>query len=194
MPLEITVPGRELYDPVNDLFSYSKETTLKLEHSLVSLSKWESKWKIPFLSLGQQRLGKEKGKQLTPEQLIDYVRCMTLTQNVDPSVYNCLTKENMDAILKYIEDPMTATTINQQQKKKGSSQGRVITSELIYAWMAILRIPYEVCQKWHLNRLLTLIQVTGLEQEPPKKMDPKNVLKQNHSLNAARRMRHHSKG
>ena len=191
--LKITIPGQELFDPETNLFHYTKPVTLVLEHSLVSLSKWESKWKIPFLSLGQQRLGKDKDNQLTPEQFLDYVRCMTLTQNVDPEVYKCLTKENLNDILHYIEDPMTATTISKQQKK-GSNQGRVITSELIYAWMAILRIPYEVCQKWHLNRLLTLIQVTGLEQEPPKKMDPKNVLKQNRSLNAARRMRHHSKG
>ena len=192
--LKITIPGQELYDPEKNLFHYTKGTTLVLEHSLVSLSKWEAKWKIPFLSLGQQRPGKNPEKQLTPEQFLDYVRCMTLTQNVDPEVYNYLTRDNLNDIMKYIEDPMTATTISKQQQKKGSNQGRVITSELIYAWMAILRIPYEVCQKWHLNRLLMLIQVTGLEQEPPKKMDPKNVLRQNKSLNAARRMRHHTKG
>jgi hypothetical protein len=116
---------------------------------------------------------------------------MTLTQNVDDNVYLSLTKQNLDDNLHYIEDPMTATTITQLQKKGG--RGRIITSELIYAWMAILRIPYE-CQKWHLNRLLMLIQVTGLEQEPPKKMDPKTVMKQNSSLNKARRLKHHSKG
>lgn len=191
--LKITIPGQELYDPEKNLFHHTKGATIVLEHSLVSLSKWEAKWKIPFLSLGQPRPGKDPARQLTPEQFIDYVRCMTLTQNVDPEVYNYLTRDNLNDIMKYIEDPMTATTISKQQKK-GSNQGRVITSELIYAWMAILRIPYEVCQKWHLNRLLMLIQVTGLEQEPPKKMDPKNVLRQNKSLNAARRMKHHSKG
>jgi hypothetical protein len=190
--LKITIPKRELYDPATEMFSYTKEVTLTLEHSLVSLSKWESKWKIPFLSLGQQRPGTSPDKGLSPEQFLDYVKCMTLTQNVDPMVYNALTEENLKDILHYIEDPMTATTINKQQQK-GGKQGRVITSELIYAWMAILRIPYE-CQKWHLNRLLMLIQVTGLEQEPPKKMDPKNVLRQNSSLNKARRMKHHSRG
>ena len=189
--LKITIPGQELFDPEKNLFYKTKEVTLTLEHSLVSLSKWESKWKIPFLSLGQQRPGARADNTLSPEQFLDYVKCMTLTQNVDDNVYLSLTKQNLDDILHYIEDPMTATTITQQQKKGG--RGRIITSELIYAWMAILRIPYE-CQKWHLNRLLMLIQVTGLEQEPPKKMDPRAVMKQNSSLNKARRLKHHSKG
>lgn len=193
MSIQIVVPGQELYDPVKDLFYLTKETTLTLEHSLVSLSKWEAKWKTPFLSIGQQRPGTTPGKQLSPEQFKDYVKCMTITQNVDDKIYESLTQENVHDIMEYIKDPMTATTVNPQQKKAGGNLGRTITSELIYAWMAILRIPYE-CQKWHLNRLLILIQVTSLEQEPPKKMDPKNVLKQNSSLNKARRLKHHSKG
>jgi hypothetical protein len=192
MPLKITVPGQELYDPEKNLFHVTKEQTLILEHSLVSLSKWEAKWKKPFLSMGQQSRMGVADMQMTPEMLLDYIRCMTLTQNVDQNVYNALTKENLETVVKYMEDPMTATTISQQQKKGG--RGRIVTSELIYAWMAILRIPYDPCQKWHINRLLMLIQVTGLEQEPPKKMDPRSVMRQNSKLNAARRMRHHSKG
>ena len=194
MPLTITIPGQELWDPVNEVFCKSKPVTLALEHSLVSLSKWESKWKKPFLALGQNGAAgrsQDPDKQLSPEQFLDYVRCMTMTQNVDDNVYHALTKENLESIVKYIEDPMTATTISNHQRKKGPP--RVITSELIYAWMAILRIPYE-CQKWHLNRLMMLIQVTGLEQEPPKKMDPRAVMKQNQSLNAARRAKHHTRG
>ncbi len=187
--LKITVPGVELFDPETGLIYTTKETTLALEHSLVSLSKWESKWKIPFLSSGSGPASAKR--QLTTEQLLDYIRCMTLTQNVDPMVYQSLTKENLTDIMKYIEDPMTATTINPQQQKRGKQ--RVVTSELIYYWMTALNIPSEY-QKWHLNRLLTLIQVASIEQEPPKKMDPKSVMRQNHSLNAARRAKHHTKG
>lgn len=189
----IIVPGNELYDPVKEIFYQTKPTVLKLEHSLVSLSKWESKWKKPFLAMTQSRPGRKPEDQISPEQFLDYVRCMTLTQNVDDNVYHALTKENLESIVHYIEDPMTATTISNANRKAGG-RGRIVTSELIYAWMAILRIPYDPCQKWHLNRLLMLIQVTGLEQEPPKKMDPHSVMKQNSKINAARRMRHHTKG
>lgn len=186
--LKITVPGNELFDPEKNLFYVTKETNLSLEHSLVSLSKWESKWKIPFLSSGSSPAAK---KTLTPEQLLDYIKCMTLTQNVDPNVYQALTRENINDILAYIEDPMTATTITQKDQRRGKQ--RVVTSELIYYWMTALNIPFE-CQKWHLNRLLMLIQVASIEQEPPKKMDPKSVMRQNHSLNAARRAKHHTRG
>ena len=187
--LKITVPGVELFDPETGLIYTTKETTLALEHSLVSLSKWESKWKIPFLSSGSGPASAKR--QLTQEQLLDYIRCMTLTQNVDPMVYRSLTRENLNDIMKYIEDPMTATTINPQQQKRGKQ--RVVTSELIYYWMTALNIPSEY-QKWHLNRLLTMIQVASIEKEPPKKIDPKSVMRQNHSLNAARRAKHHTKG
>jgi hypothetical protein len=186
--LKITVPDIDLFDPETNLFHSKKGATIALEHSLVSVSKWESKWKIPFLSSGA---GPSTKRNLTPEQLLDYIRFMTLTQNVDPDIYQMLTKENFQEILKYIEDPMTATTINPRQGKRG--QNRVVTSELIYYWMTALNIPFE-CQKWHLNRLLTLIQVASIEQEPPKKMDPKSVMRQNHSLNAARRAKHHTRG
>lgn len=183
--LKITIPGNELFDPEKNLFYVTKETTIALEHSLVSLSKWEAKWKVPFLGNGVTKTN------LTPEQLIDYIKFMTITQNVDPNVYSGLTQQNINDIMKYIEDPMTATTITQRQQKRG--RNRVVTSELIYYWMTALNIPFE-CQKWHLNRLLMLIQVASIEQEPDKKMDPRSVMKQNRSLNAARRARHHSKG
>ena len=119
---------------------------------------------------------------------------MTITQNVDPNTYNALTSENIEAIKGYMEDPMTATTISQKNKKRG--QNRVITSELIYAWMAILRIPYQ-CEKWHLNRLLTLIQVTSIEQDPDdkgRKVPQQQVMSQQKALNAARRKKFNSKG
>ena len=179
--LEIVIPGAEQWDEVKQEFISTKEQTLKLEHSLVSLSKWESKWCQPFLSK----------KEKTVEQTIDYIKCMTLTQNVDPNVYNLLTKDNILKINEYISAPMTATTFHQENK--GGGNGELITSELIYYWMVSLNIPFE-CQKWHLNRLFTLIKVCSIKNQPPKKMSKKDILSRNVSLNAARRKQLNSKG
>ncbi|MBR4430998.1 MAG: hypothetical protein IKU36_01725 [Bacteroidales bacterium] len=184
--LEIIVPKtEELWDPVHEIFLSTKETKLTLEHSLVSLKKWESKWKVPFLN----------NKQMTEDQLRDYVKCMTITQNVDPLVYYALTQENLKAIVEYMEDPMTATVINERNlpKGKGGTGQKVITAEMIYYWMTALNIPFE-CQKWHLNQLMTLIKVASIEQQPPKQMSKRDIMAQNKSLNAARRARMHSKG
>ena len=179
--LEIVIPGAEQWDEVKQEFISTKEQTLKLEHSLVSLSKWESKWCQPFLSK----------KEKTVEQTIDYIKCMTLTQNVDPNVYNLLTKDNILKINEYISAPMTATTFHQENR--GGGNGEIITSELIYYWMVSLNIPFE-CQKWHLNRLFTLIKVCSIKNQPPKKMSKKDILSRNASLNAARRKQLNSKG
>jgi hypothetical protein len=179
--LRITIPEQSLWDPANEEFLYTKEQTITLEHSLLSISKWESKWNVSFLSSSQK---------LTNEQLTDYIRCMTLTQNVDPLIYNCLTNENLKAINDYIAAPMTATTITRQ--KKGPSREK-ITSELIYYWMVALQIPFE-CQKWHINRLLTLIEVCNIKNTPPKKMGKRDLMARNKSLNAARRKAHNTKG
>ena len=179
--LEIVIPGAEQWDEVKQEFISTKEQTLKLEHSLVSLSKWESKWCQPFLSK----------KEKTVEQTIDYIKCMTLTQNVDPNVYNLLTKDNILKINEYISAPMTATTFHQENK--GGGNGELITSELIYYWMVSLNIPFE-CQKWHLNRLFTLIKVCSIKNQPPKKMSKKDIMSRNAALNAARRKQLNSKG
>lgn len=181
MPLTIHVPDRELYDPIKNRFIQVKGQTLVLEHSLLSIAKWESKWHKAYLSLNSK----------TPEEALDYVRCMTLTTGVDPNIYMVLTEENAKDIKEYIKDPMTATTINRRDKRRSRE---VITNELIYYWMTALNIPFEPCQKWHINRLLTLIEVASIKQEPPKKMRPKDVASQYASLNAARRAMLHSKG
>lgn len=179
--LKITVPAATLWDESRECFIPVKEQELQLEHSLVSISKWESKHHKPFLS--------KKGK--TKEESIDYVRCMTLTQNVDPNVYIALTAANMNDIDKYINDPMTATQI--RKRMSVSSGNKQITSELIYYWMTVLHIPFE-CQKWHLSRLLTLIEVANIEGQPQKKMSPEEVMRHNAELNAKRRAALHSKG
>lgn len=180
--LEIVIPGTELFDPVTETFTITNEVKLQLEHSLYALAKWESKWCIPFL-------GNDK---ITREQNADYVRCMTLTEGVDPSVYLGLTDQNLQDIANYLEAPMTATKINDTASKANTS-GSYVTSERIYYWMAALRIPFE-CQYWHLNRLLTLIRVAEIEQRPPKKMGRREAMQQQKSLNAARRAKHRSRG
>ena len=131
--LQITIPAREVaYDEVKNEFCYTKEWTLQLEHSLVSISKWESKWHKPFLDK----------KEKTAEEIIDYIRCMTITQNVDPEVYNNLTKDNISAIIAYIDDPMTATWFNDDENKKPARR-KILTNELIYHAMCSYNIPVE---------------------------------------------------
>jgi hypothetical protein len=179
--LQITIPSVELWDEVNERFIKTKETSISLEHSLVSLSKWESKWCKPFLSKDTK----------TTEEIIDYIRCMTLTQNTDPNVYNYLTKENIKQVQDYIDAPMTATTIHNDKNSPRSRE--TVTSELIYYWMIALNIPFE-CQKWHLNRLLTLVRVCNIKNRPTKKMSRSQLLSRNAALNAARRQQLNSKG
>ena len=178
--LEIVIPEVELWDEGNQKFIKVKEQTLRLEHSLVSLSKWESKWGKPFLTKQNK----------TNEETIDYIKCMTLTQNVDPIVYSCITNNNIIQINDYIGAPMTATTFSNEQ---GKPNREIITAEIIYYWMIALNIPFE-CQKWHLNRLLTLIKVCSVKNQPDKKMSKKDVLNRNASLNAMRRQQLNSKG
>ena len=176
----IEIPGGEYWDEINEQFIYKKPQIIQIEHSLVSIAKWESKWHKPFLQT----------KQLTIEESLDYLRCMTLTQNVDPYVYLRIDDKTMQEINDYISDPMTATWFS-DQKKKGNKE--VITAEIIYYWMVALGIPFE-CQKWHLNRLLTLVQVCNIKNSPSKKMRPKEILANNAALNAARRKALNTKG
>jgi len=172
--LRIIINGAEEFDEKNNEFLTIRDQELQLEHSLVSLSKWESFWKKPFLTK----------KEKTTEESLDYVRCMTLTQNVDPKVYNLLTTSQIDKISKYIEDPMTATTFSKRDNQLINRE--IITAEVIYYWMIALSIPFE-CQKWHLNRLLTLINVCNIKNQPKKNIKTNEILNRNRELNAARR-------
>lgn len=181
MPLSITVPARELFDPRTGEFIETKETVLHLEHSLISISKWESKWHKPYLSKEDK----------TREEAVDYIRCMTLNGGVDPNVYLSLTEDNINTIMEYMSDSMTATTIKKENQRPSRE---IVTSEVIYYWMTELNIPFDPCQKWHFSRLLTLIEVCSIKKTPPKKMSKADTLRQNHALNAARRAKHHSRG
>ena len=181
--LRITIPGSsELWDEEKQEFlPPSKDVTLQLEHSLLSLSRWESKWNKAFL----------KKDEKSNEELIDYIRCMTLNRDVDPSVYHRLTSENFQQVNDYIGAPMTATYFR-DDKVMGHNR-ETITAELIYYWMISLNIPFE-CQKWHLNRLFALIKVCSIKNSPPKKMSKTEIARQQAQLNAARRKKHHTKG
>ena len=182
--LKITIPSAELWDEDKEEFVYTKEQTLQLEHSLVSLSKWESKWCKAFLSKHEK----------TFEETVDYVKCMTLTQNVNSDVYQYLTNKNIAEINRYIEAPMTATYFSDD--KIGKTSREQITSELIYYWMVALNIPFE-CDKWFLNNLLTLIRIASIKNAPPEKNKKKNSSaswKNMNAINRARRAKMHTNG
>lgn len=183
--LTVTIPSSQLWDERTETFLYTKETTLSLEHSLVSISKWESKHHKAFLSERTQ-------SSLTADEFIDYVRCMTMTQNVDPQIYLHLTRENLRAIRDYMNAPMTATHFpNTTHSGKGG--GDVKTSEVIYYEMIILGIPFE-CQKWHVNRLLTLINVCSRKSGKSPRMSRQDVMRNNARINAERLRKYHTKG
>lgn len=179
--LSIIIPAFECFDEKTNTFLNFPDTPIQLEHSLVSISKWEEKWHKPFLDK----------KPKTVQESIDYIRCMTLSKNVDPNVFIGITDENIDQINAYMEDPMTATWFNQKDKEKPSRE--VITAEIIYYWMIAMNIPPEY-QKWHINKLLTLIRVCNIKNAPPKKTNRADSLAERRALNEARKAKMHSKG
>ena len=180
---QITIPKTELFDEQTQQFLYREEQTLELEHSLVSISKWESKWCKAFL-------GK---REKTYEETLDYIRCMTLTPNVDPEVYNYLTDDNIRDINNYIKAPMTASHIASSDDGDARPNRDVVTSELIYFWMISLNIPFK-CENWHLNRLLALIKVCNAKNSTPKKVNRKSLASKYAAMNAARRQQMNSRG
>lgn len=182
--LQIVVPESENWDEKTQTFHNSKRQVLQLEHSLISLAKWEALWGKAFLS----------GEARTSDETKSYIQCMTLTQNIDPSIYSFLTPENIQEVNTYISNPMTATKFfNEEKQKMGIVKGDAITSELIYYWMVSLNIPFE-CQKWHLNRLLTLIKVCNIKNQPAKKRSRAELMRRNSDLNAARRKQMNTSG
>ena len=183
MPLQLEIPARELFDEAESRFLYTPRTTLVLEHSLLSVSLWESKWKKPYLR--QQVLTPEANAK-TPAEEMDYIRCMTIgSKNVDPNVYKVLTNEEFKKISDYINDQMTATKVTHMDGKPPSRE--IVTSELIYYWMAALQIPFRPCETWHLSRLLKLIEVGSAKNEQPKKMSQADHIARTRSINHSRR-------
>ena len=180
--LSINIKSRELFDERTSEFITVKGGTLKLEHSLVSISKWESKWKIPFLSK----------KKKTNAQIDDYIRCMSVNGDPDPILISSISSEDKNRIIDYIEEKQTATWFTNLDGKR-NTQSDIITSERIYYWMIVYQIPHEY-EKWHLSRLLTLIEICNRENTPPKKMTQAEIIARNKALNAERKARLHSRG
>lgn len=182
--LELVIRGEELWDESTQTFSYTNNQTLVLEHSLISLSKWESKWHRPFLI-------EHPDPPFTEEQMRDYIRCMTVNTVSDPNVYNALTADDVKKVQDYISNPMTATTIQDHRKNQGKKE--IITNELIYFWLTAYNIPFEPVEKWHLNRLLMLIRVCDIKNAPNNKMSRKDAMSAHMALNAARRAKYGKK-
>lgn len=179
--LTITVPGVELFNEEVQEFMESDDFALELEHSLASLSKWESKWEKPFLAAGEK----------TTEEVVDYVRAMTLTPNTPPDVYTRLSQENFEAISAYIDAKMTATWFAETPGQKRSTE--TITAELIYYWMIQANIPFE-CDSWHLNKLFTLIRICSVKNGPQKKMSKAEVIARHRALNEQRKAQFNTRG
>lgn len=176
--LYITIPKTELFDEVNERFINIKEQKLCLEHSLISLSKWESRNKIRFI---------ENTENITDEQMLDYIYCMIVSPaNIDKQVLLGLTKENVDEIKRYITESKTATILPKGNDDTPGGKKENITSELIYYWMIACGIPFE-CEKWHLDRLITLIRICQIKNEPSKKISKFDALSRTKNVNAARR-------
>lgn len=170
---QVTIPEREFFNETTEEFVTIKKETFQIEHSLVSLSKWESKWKIPFMAKNEK----------TTEQVLDYIQCMTITQNINPDIYKNIPMAILAEISDYISESMTATWFAENPNAKESKE--VITAEVIYYWMITHNIPME-CQKWHINRLLTLIRVCNVKNAPPKKTNKGLALSERARLNAER--------
>ena len=180
--LSINIKSRELFDERTSEFITVKGGTLKLEHSLVSISKWESKWKIPFLSK----------KKRTNVQIDDYIRCMSVNGDPDPILIASISSKDKNRIIDYIDEKQTATWFTNLDDKR-NTQSDIITSERIYYWMIAYKIPHEY-EKWHLSRLLTLIESCNREKKKKKKMSQAEIIARNKVLNAERKARLHSRG
>lgn len=183
--LQIIIPEQEKYDEISEEFIKIKNTTLKLEHSLLSIKKWESKWHKPYLGNDDK----------TIPEILDYISCMTLNkESVDPMVYRFLNEEDVKKIIDYIKDPMTATWFSGNNRIGASNKyGEVVTAEIIYYWMISLRVPVEF-EKWHLNQLLTLLKVISIKNGGEKKMSKKDAAIQRKMLNEQRRKKYKTKG
>lgn len=180
--LTIVIPGIEGFDNATQEFVTIGDVSVELEHSLVSLSLWESKWQKPFLG----------PEPKTAEETLGYIEAMCLTPNIPAETFRRLTDDNVKEINDYIENKMTASWINEPPGNKPRSR-EIVTAEVIYYWMIALGIPPE-CQYWHLNRLIMLIRVNNQKNAPAKKMTPAEVAAQHRRLNEERRKKYNTTG
>jgi hypothetical protein len=180
--LTIVVPGVEAFDESTQKIITVGDVTLELEHSLVSLSKWESEFEKPFLN----------NTEKTSEEVVGYIKAMTLTPNVSDKVWEKLTDQNFSEINRYIDAKMTGTTVYELQEPPKTKQ-EIVTAELIYYWLVVYNIPWQA-EHWHLNRLFTLIRVCNVKAEKPKKMSKAEIAARNRTLNEQRKAKYKTKG
>ena len=181
--LQITVKATKLWDEAREEFINVKETVLDLEHSLRSISKWESIWEKPFLSVEEK----------TTEETQSYILCMLVNRNVDSNVLYALSSSNIQDVERYISSSQTATWFGSRISQAQKASEEAVTSEIIYYWLIALNIPFE-CQNWHINRLLTLIKVCEMKNAPEKKMSFREQVAYNKALNEERRKKLNTKG
>jgi hypothetical protein len=179
--LKLIIPSREYFNESTSTFESVEEFELELEHSLVSLSKWESKYQKPFLDPNEK----------SGEEIIGYIEAMILTPIYPPDFYDRFDQSNLDQINAYIESKESATTFGQMPERRG--RGETITSELIYYWMVAFNIPFE-CERWHLNRLFALIRICNIKNSKPRKMSRNEIAQRNRELNARRREKFNTTG
>ena len=178
--LTLKIESEEFFDEEREVFVAPVQGTLRLEHSLLSLSKWEAKWEKPFLTKDQK----------SEEETLDYIRCMTVGR-ADERLYEYLGADAVTAGQLYINKPMTATTFQGDRRDGGSNE--IVTSELIYYWMVAAGIPFE-CERWHLNRLFTLIRIAGIKANPDNKRSAADVANEYRRINEARRKAMNTRG
>lgn len=177
--LELQVKGTEFFDENTEEYIEVKDQQLVLEHSLISVYKWEQKWETNFLD----------NNTITNEEFIDYVRCMTINK-VNPLIYLCLTRQNIDTIKSYMGRKMTGTRFTESHRPPSH---KIVTAEVLYSQMFSLNIPIE-CAKWHLSSLLTLIRVCAEENSPKKKMSAREAANKQREINAMRKQKYKTRG
>jgi hypothetical protein len=179
--LRLVIAEDELFDEETNTFQTVNDSVIEFEHSLISLSKWESEYKKPFLS----------SEKKTPEEILGYLKAMIVSDDTDPDVLYRLPTAAIEKIQEYIDSSQSATTFGMMPERRGP--GEVITSELIYYWMVAFNIPFE-CQHWHLNRLFSLIRICNIKNSKPEKMSRSELAQRNAALNAKRRAELGTKG
>lgn len=180
--LSLIVSGEEIYDEELNEFRSTPGYNLELEHSLVSLSKWESKYNKPFLS----------EEQKTPIEMYDYIKFMAIHPGVPEHVFLSLNDSDLARIVEYMNEKQTATWFNEPPNQ--SPMRTAITSELIYYWISALGLDASVVENWHLNRLFTVLKVASIEGQPKKKKSRTEVLAEIRRKNAERRAKYEKEG
>ena len=184
--LDLSIPGQEYWDEDKCEFIYTKDTILHLKHSLISLTRWEQKYKRRFLDQGPDK----------PDEILYYIKCMTMNREpIDDLVYQSISENDYEKVKAYIKDPMSCTTVP-KKKKKTDEEPEPLSSELIYYYMTALQIPFD-CEKWHLNNLLKLIELASYKNDPKdnkNKRSSAEIMRDYARINKANRARFHTKG